>query len=64
MTGETPAAHHDDTNKMFEALMSGNWEREPNLQDMIDAGIRRLFNGAKLLEEALNRAGEVTQDDI
>ena len=64
MTGETPAAHHDDTNKMFEALMSGNWEREPNLQEMIDAGIRRLFNEAKLLEDALNRAGEVTQDDI
>ncbi len=64
MTGETPAAHHDDTNRMFDALMSGNWEREPNLQEMIDAGIRRLFNEAKLLEEALNRAGEVKESDI
>lgn len=54
MIGEVPTPHPDNTNELFDALMSREWENEPNLRESIDAGVKRVLMQAAQLEESLN----------
>ena len=54
MIGEVPTPHPDNTNELFDALMSREWESEPNLRESIDAGVKRVLMQAAQLEESLN----------
>ena len=43
MIGEVPTPHPDNTNELFDALMSREWESEPNLRESIDLGVKRVL---------------------
>lgn len=63
MTIEYPSTPSDDDD-IFGRLVKQNWEKEPDLRDTIDAGIRRLLDDAQSAEDAINRAGDVSDEKI
>jgi len=62
MTSEkTPTG---DSGDAFDALIKASWDHEPSLRELLDAGVRRLLDDAKSLEDSLNSSGTVSEETI
>lgn len=62
MANETYPA--GDSNDAFDALIKATWEQEPSMRELLDAGVRRLLDDAKSLEDSLNGALAVSENAI